>query len=121
MEGYTALAVAGGKPWANPKQKIDVMPDPDSRIRALVLLAPATAFYQPDESLSNVTIPILMLVGEHDPITPKWQADVVLDRVPDRSQVTCRVIENAGHFSFLSPFPPHMKNASFSIHGPRGL
>ena len=113
MGGYTALAVAGGKPWANPKQKVDVMPEPDSRIRALVLLAPATAFYQPDNALRNVTIPILLLVGEHDSITPKWQADLVLDRIPDRSQVTYRVIENADHFSFLSPFPSHMRNASF--------
>jgi predicted dienelactone hydrolase len=111
MGGYTALAVAGGIPWSETRQKVDVVPDP--RVRALVLLAPATAFFIPDDSLSNVTVPILMLVAEHDPFTPRWQADVVLDRVPDRSQVTYRVIANAGHFSFLSPFPPQMRNASF--------
>jgi predicted dienelactone hydrolase len=54
-----------------------------------------------------------MLIAEHDPYTPRWHADLVLDRVPDKSKVTCRVVENAGHFSFLSPFPPQMRNASF--------
>lgn len=111
MGGYTALAVAGGTPWSKTRQRVNVVPDP--RVRALVLLAPATAFYIPDDSLSNVTVPILMLVAEHDQFTPRWHADVVLDRVPGRSQVICRVIKNAGHFSFLSPFPPQMRNASF--------
>jgi predicted dienelactone hydrolase len=109
--GYTALAVAGGTPWSETRQKVDVEADP--RVRALVLLAPATAWYLPEDSLSQVSVPILMLVAEHDPFTPRWHADLVLDRVPDRAQVTCRVIENAGHFSFLSPFPPQMRNANF--------
>jgi len=111
MGGYTALAVAGGTPWSKTGQRVDVVPDP--RVRALVLLAPGTAWYIPEDSLRQVTVPILMLVAEHDPFTPRWQADLVLDRVADRSQVTCKVIENAGHFSFLSPFPPQMKSASF--------
>lgn len=109
--GYTALAVAGGTPWSETRQRVDVVADP--RVRALVLLAPATAWYLPEDSLSQVSVPILMLVAEHDPFTPRWHADLVLVRVPDRTQVTCRVIENAGHFSFLSPFPPQMRNASF--------
>ncbi|MFL6231735.1 MAG: hypothetical protein ACJ76N_01240 [Thermoanaerobaculia bacterium] len=41
------------------------------------------------------------------------QAELLLDRVPDRGQVTWREIENAGHFSFLSPFPPQMRNPDF--------
>jgi predicted dienelactone hydrolase len=109
--GYTALAVAGGTPWSETRQRVDVVADP--RVRALVLLAPATAWYLPEDSLSQVSVPILMLVAEHDPFTPRWHADLVLDRVPDSAHVTCRVIENAGHFSFLSPFPPQMRNASF--------
>ena len=109
--GYTALAVAGGKPWSETRQRVDVVPDP--RVRALVLLAPATGWYLPEDSLRNVNVPILMLVAEHDPYTPRWQAELVLNGVPERSQVTCRIIENAGHFSFLSPFPPRMRNAQF--------
>jgi len=109
--GYTALAVAGGVPWSKAGQRVAVVADP--RVGALVLLAPATAFFIPDDSLIDVTVPILMLVAEHDSITPLWQADIVLERVPDRTKVTHRVIEGAGHFSFLSPFPSQMRNANF--------
>ncbi len=109
--GYTALAVAGGTPWSETRQRVDVVADP--RVRALVLLAPATPWFLPNDSLRNVNVPILMLVAEHDPFTPRWHADVVLEGVPDRTLVTFRVVENAGHFSFLSPFPPKLKNAGF--------
>ncbi|WP_218134263.1 alpha/beta fold hydrolase [Collimonas sp. OK242] len=109
--GYTALAVAGGTPWSEARQKIEV--DADPRVRALVLLAPATAWFLPEGSLRDVTVPILMLSAEHDSFTPGWHTDVVLDGVADRTQVTSRVVPNAGHFSFLSPFPPKMKNAAF--------
>jgi predicted dienelactone hydrolase len=106
MGGYTALAVAGGKPWSKEGLPVEIASDP--RVRALVLLAPATAWFKPEDSLKQVTLPILMLIGEHDDITPQWHADLVLDQVPDRTRVICRVIENAGHFSFLSPFPPKL-------------
>ena len=79
----------------------------------LVLLAPATPWYMAEGALSDVKIPILMLVAEHDPFTSKWHAELVLGRVPERAQVTYRVVENAGHYSFLSPFPPAMKSPSF--------
>lgn len=111
MGGYTALAVAGGIPWTKDHKRVEVVPD--LRVRALVLLAPATAWYLPEDSLKNVTVPILMLIAEHDPYTPRWHADLVLADVADKDQVTCRVIENAGHFSFLSPFPPRIRNANF--------
>jgi predicted dienelactone hydrolase len=111
MGGYTALAVAGGQPWTEKGQKVEV--EADGRVKVLVLLAPATGWFMPEDALSNVKIPILLLVAEHDPFTPRWQGELVLDGVPDRSQVTYRVIENAGHFSFLSPFPPAMRSSKF--------
>lgn len=109
MGGYTALALAGGIPWTREGQKVEVPSDP--RIRALVLLAPGAGWFM--NSLDKVTIPILMLTAEHDQITPAWNAEVVLKSIPDQSQVTFREIKNAGHFSFLSPFPDAMKNPSF--------
>ena len=111
MGGYTALAVAGGRPWTEKGEKVAV--EPDGRVKALVLLAPATAWFMPEDALSKVNIPILLLVAEHDPFTPRWQGELVLDGVPDRSRVTYRVIENAGHFSFLSPFPRAMRSTKF--------
>jgi predicted dienelactone hydrolase len=109
--GYTALAAAGGTPWTQAGKRVEVQRD--TRIRALVLLAPATAWYMPQGSLRRVTAPILMLTAEHDAFTPPWQAELVLNGVPDRSRVAWRVVENAGHFSFLSPFPPSMKRPDF--------
>lgn len=96
--GYTALAVAGGTPWSEERRRVEVVTDP--RVQALVLLAPATPWYLPEGSLRHVKVPILMLIAEHDPYTPRWHAELVLNGVPDRNQVTFRVVENAGHFSF---------------------
>ncbi|MET0322968.1 MAG: alpha/beta fold hydrolase [Duganella sp.] len=115
--GYTALAVAGGKPWTgpyerktHPPQPVPVTPDP--RVRALVLLAPATAWFLP-EALRDVRLPILMITGDRDVNTPVGHAHNVLDGVADRSQVVHRVFEGAAHFSFMSKFPPEMTRPEF--------
>ncbi len=110
--GYTALALAGGRPWTQTGQQVEVQNDP--RVKTLVLMAPVAAYYIPESSLDNVNIPILLLIAEHDTFTPKaWTADVVLNGVPDKSKVTFRKISNAGHFSFISPFPVTMTSANF--------
>ncbi len=109
MGGYTALALAGGVPRTREGQKVEVTSDP--RIKAIVLLAPGAGWFM--NSLDKVTVPILMLTAEHDPITLAWNAEVVLKSIPHRSQVIFREVKNAGHFSFLSPFPDTMKNPHF--------
>ena len=110
--GYTALALAGGTPWTQTGNKVEVQNDP--RIKALVLMAPAAAYYTPEGSLDKVNIPILLLVAEHDQFIPKkWTAEVVINGVPDKSKLTVRTIDNAGHFSFISPFPTTMKSPTF--------
>lgn len=107
LGAYTALALAGGQPWTQALEAVPVQPDP--RISALVLLAPATAYYMPEGALKAVNLPILMLTGEHDDITPQWHADLVIKGVPQPENVQWHDISNAGHFSFLSPFPPAMQ------------
>jgi predicted dienelactone hydrolase len=110
--GYTALALAGGKPWLQSGQQIKVHNDP--RIKALILMAPAAAYYLPENSLDQVSIPILLFIAEQDEYTPKkWTIDVILNGVPDKSKVTLKEIKNAGHFSFISPFPKTMQNPNF--------
>ncbi|HEX2075286.1 MAG TPA: hypothetical protein VHF92_15995 [Geodermatophilus sp.] len=47
-----------------------------------------------------------MLSGAQDAHTPAWHAQIVLDGVPDPRRVEHRAVADAGHFSFLSPFPP---------------
>lgn len=110
--GYTALALAGGKPSTQSGQQVEVRND--TRVKALILMAPAAAYYIPENSLDKVNIPILLLIAEHDQFTPKsWTADVVLNGVPDKSKVTVETISNAGHFSFISPFPTSMTSPNF--------
>jgi predicted dienelactone hydrolase len=115
--GYTALAVAGGKPWTGPYERKTNPPQPvpitpDGRVRALVLLAPATAWFRP-EALRAVRLPILMITGDRDVNTPVEHALNVLDGVADRAQVTHKVFAGAGHFSFMSKFPAEMTKPEF--------
>ncbi len=110
--GYTALAVAGGTPWTVTREKVKVAHD--DRIRTIVLMAPAAGYFMPPSALSSVSVPILLYTGEHDHITPrKWTSDVIVGGVPDPSKVTHIEVANAGHFSFLSPFPAALAHASF--------
>ncbi|MDB5267738.1 MAG: alpha/beta hydrolase [Hymenobacter sp.] len=113
LGGYTALALAGGQPGTatEPPQPIPVVPD--ARVRALVLLAPATVWYRAAEALRNVRLPILLMMGEKDEWTPDFHAQIVLNGVADRQQVQHRIIENAGHYSFFSPFPPERTGPAF--------
>ena len=107
LGAYTALALAGGQPWTQEQEAVPVEADP--RISVLVLLAPATAYYLPEGALSAVNLPILILTGEHDDITPQWHADLVINGVQQPACVSWHEVKNAGHFSFLSPFPQAMQ------------
>lgn len=118
MGGYTALAAAGGVPTSFPYESTDgqsqlIQVTPDPRIKSLVLLAPASVWFKADGALNAVDIPILMLVGEKDQYTPSFHAQIILNGIPDHEKVLHRIVENAGHFSFLSPFPEAMSNPSF--------
>jgi predicted dienelactone hydrolase len=112
MGGYTALALAGGNPSAAPGEPVDVAND--ERVAALVLMAPATPWFQANGALNSVRVPILMLTGEKDVETPAWHADIVLRGVPSKTVVVHKIIENAGHFSFMSPFPDSMQDPQFA-------
>lgn len=117
MGGYTVLAAAGGKPWTGPREsagkapvQVEVTVEP--RIKALVLLAPAAFWFAPPGSLGGVRVPILMLTGELDQITPASIAAFVKRDVAP-GLVTHEVVPRAGHFSFLSPFPSAMRRPDF--------
>ncbi|RZL36607.1 MAG: alpha/beta hydrolase [Rubrivivax sp.] len=116
--GYTALAAAGARAWCGPHESPDGRPQPvdltpDARIGALVLLAPATFWFAAEGALHGVTQPILMRSGSADMITPAEHAGRVLGGVADRARVEHEVVAGAGHFSFLSVFPPGMARPDF--------
>lgn len=112
MGGYTALAAAGATP-----RDLAGSPVPtrrDDRIRALVLLAPATPWVAHPGALAEVRVPILLLSGGRDGILHPWHLENVLRGVTAAAPVTHRVVPGAGHFSFLAPFPPEMCRPDFA-------
>lgn len=116
--GCTALTVAGGTPTSLPNETLDGKPkkirvEHTRNIRSLVLLAPGTIWFQEKGALSGVDIPILLIAAEKDQFILPSQAQIVLDGVADPRKVEYKVFENAGHFSFLSPFPDFMITPEF--------
>jgi len=109
--GTAVLALAGGVPWS--RERLPIAVEHDSRVRAAVLLAPATEWYQAPDSLSGVQIPLLVYAGSLDTITPVWQAELVASGVDQSKPVTVVVVAGAGHYSFLSPFPAQMNTPTF--------
>jgi predicted dienelactone hydrolase len=118
MGGYTALAAAGGIPTSFPRESPDrqirqVEVNPDHRVKALVLLTPATPWFMGAGALRGVRLPILLWTAEKDEITPEFHAGIVKAGVPDNTLIEHRIAANAGHFSFLSPFPEAMIKLGF--------
>jgi predicted dienelactone hydrolase len=114
---YTALALAGGRPWAAAHETGDRQPrpvrvTPDRRVQALALLMPAT-FWFPEGSLREVSVPVLIRTGSRDEITTSSLGEAVRTGVSDPSLVTHEVISGAGHFSIMSPFPPALAGPAF--------
>ena len=130
--GYTALALAGGTPhtqalvelcqkparadepyWLNFLRKNGINSQPiavtaDSRIKAVVLLAPDVSLFMAAGALRHVHAPVLLLLAAKDYL-PHETAEVLINGLPERSQLTYRIVPNAGHYSFLSPFPESLK------------
>lgn len=118
MGGYTALAVAGGRPIASPHETVNgtmqpVAVTPDARVRALVLLAPACGWFWADGALSDVHVPILLRTAEKDAHAHYLHVDFIERGVRDRRLVDAQVIPNAGHHAFQSPFPQRMIRPDF--------
>jgi predicted dienelactone hydrolase len=108
--GYTALAVAGGRPMSLPTEEPDgvgklIAVERDARVRAVVLLAPALPWLMAPGALAEVTVPILLRTAERDDITPPAFIDHVLRGL----RVDARCIAGAGHFAFFHPVPDALR------------
>jgi predicted dienelactone hydrolase len=114
----TALALAGGRPSSFANEEADGVARPvpvarGERVRALVLLAPASVWYMADGALASVAVPILMRTAERDAHAPPLHAEIIVRGISDPRQVDHQIVPNAGHFSFQSPFPPAMTRPDF--------
>jgi predicted dienelactone hydrolase len=120
MGGYTVLCVAGAQPWTRAREPLAVAHD--ARVGALVLLAPACGPFLAPGALSAVTAPVLALTAQHDDLTPDSEIRAALAGIADQTRVTIQMIPDAGHFSFLSPFPQAMHSPQFApAQDPSGL
>lgn len=111
MGGLTALCLVGGQPWSRSRVRLDVQHD--ARVRAAVLLAPASDWFMGPDSLGQVHTPLLVYVAEHDPVTPPARVRAVLERIPASTSCEIREVPNGGHFAFLTPFPEAMRRPDF--------
>ena len=64
-------------------------------------------------SFNNVNLPIVVFLAEHDTLTPYWKSDLIKQNVKNPALITIKTVENAGHLSFLAPFPESMRNKKF--------
>lgn len=118
MGGYTALALAGGQPSSFPHESSSgctsrLAVTTDARIASLVLLAPAAVWFSQEGALETLELPILMLTAEKDPFTPPYHAELIKRQLKSPEKLEHIQVTNAGHFSFLSPFPASMKREGF--------
>jgi len=111
MGGFAALATGGGQPWSMSRVPLGTVAD--ERVRAAVLLAPAIDWYCAPGALDGVRIPLLTMVGEHDPVTPAERVREVLRALPAAVSLTLDVVPGAGHFAFITPFPAEMRRPEF--------
>ena len=111
LGGAAALALAGGQPWSRAGSPIPVKAD--ARFRAAVLLAPASDYYRAPGALAKAAIPLLVLAGEKDNITPARDIEAALRPLATASLKKFVVVPDAGHFSFLSPFPASLRRPDF--------
>ncbi|HLP68585.1 MAG TPA: hypothetical protein VK181_13805, partial [Rhizobium sp.] len=77
----------------------------------LGLLAPPTDFFRQPGCLSVVKVPVQVWVGDMDTITPPAQAAFLKDAMDGVVPVDIRVVEGAGHFTFMNELPPHIVDA----------
>lgn len=119
MGGYTALALAGGRPSSLPRESRDgeshdVPVARDDRVGALVLLAPATGWFVREGALAEVDLPIFLRFAEKDEYLTPRHAEIVKAGVRDPRRVHEAVVLGAGHFAFLTPFPREMVRPDFA-------
>lgn len=100
------LSLAGGRMWMNADKCLSI--EKNEHIRKLVLFTPPTGFFQAPNSLNNIQIPIQAWGGTLDTITPPQQLEVFHRTLSNQAQVDIRLIEGAGHFTFMNILPPNM-------------
>ncbi|MEZ4400891.1 MAG: alpha/beta hydrolase [Kofleriaceae bacterium] len=97
------LALAGGQAWMGPGRRLAIEVEP--RLDRLALFAPATGYFQAPGALAAVRARVVAWAGTRDTMTPPAQARYLAAALGPTAEV--RIIDGAGHFSFMDVPPPH--------------
>ena len=132
----TALVLAGGKPLHPSEYRIKygqiynekkeetgkVNLTTDARIKAIVLFTLDPRWFSGEGALKNIKASILLLNAEKDEYIPCFGEEKILSGFPENLLVHQRIVKNAGHFSFLSPFPEVIRaRAGVAAKDPEGF
>ena len=99
--GWAALCLAGAQPWGRNHHPIPVPVEP--RVAKIVALAPTVEWFQAPGALDNLRVPVIVLAGAADTVTPPTTAEI-LRAAP--AEVSVHIYEGVGHLDFLSALPP---------------
>ena len=84
----------------------------DDRVKAIVLLAPVGVLFKSEKALAEVDIPMLLYRAEKDSqLIEPHHSDVVAKNYTHKEKLSYRTIKNAGHYSFITPFPESMRDS----------
>ncbi|KFG69628.1 hypothetical protein JH26_09405 [Microvirga sp. BSC39] len=100
------LVMAGGHAQTLAGQRVSVAST--INFDCLVLFTPAMDFFRAPGALASVDAPILSWAGAKDTVTPPAQAAFLKEALEPRSPVEVRLVEEAGHFTFMHELPPHI-------------
>jgi predicted dienelactone hydrolase len=131
--GFTALVVAGARPdpaasaahcrrhpddsrfcsfggaaTREATRTVGDIPDlRDPRVGAIVLMAPNAAPFS-DDALARVVVPVRVYGAERDDLTlPRYHATRLARTLAPQTEYI--LVSGAGHFSFMTSFPPALK------------
>ncbi len=112
--GYTALALAGGQPSTPGPVSLRVLDTPThSGVQAIVLLAPAVAWFAHPGALQELKVSTFLRYGAQDSIIPSFQMRLLEDELAKSCALDSLEVPGAGHFSFQAPFPKSMCKPGF--------
>lgn len=99
------LVLAGATAWTFSRQAVSA--PARTEFRHLALFAPPTQFFQSPSALDGVDVPVTVWAGMRDDITPPEQALFLKDAI----DAEVRLVENAGHFTFMDDLPPRVSDS----------
>jgi predicted dienelactone hydrolase len=88
----------------------DLTPEADSRVRALLLMAPLSLMFG-RQTLAEVQVPTLIYSGDNDQlVAPDKNADALARKLPGYTDY--RLLPGAGHFVFMAPCSAEQRGTS---------